>query len=187
MLTYVQTLMKLRKPPLFCNHHELSFGRSQSPCSVCKARPVDHTCGWNSSSCGPFIVTSKSVRLSLGKSDLSLFFVRIVSLNSLSRDAVESGWTTTDVLLRGGSPFLVTKQISERSEIRWYIVVTLQPCFRVRHQGVHKTKRDLYVCMYVSNGWAIKLAPAPRPSTIYCATPTASPSSILHSGWNVGP
>jgi hypothetical protein len=38
--------------------------------------------------------------------------------------------------------------------------------------------------MYVCKGWAIKLAPAPRPSMIYCATPTASPLLILHSGWN---
>jgi hypothetical protein len=38
----------------------------------------------------------------------------------------------------------------------------------------------LYVCMYVCKGWAIKLAPAPRPSMIYCATPTASPLLILH-------
>jgi hypothetical protein len=42
-------------------------------------------------------------------------------------------------------------------------------------------------CIYVCKVWAIKLAPAPQPSTIYCATPTASPLLILHSRWNVGP
>jgi hypothetical protein len=42
-------------------------------------------------------------------------------------------------------------------------------------------------CMYVCKGWAIKPAPAPRPSAMYCATPTANPLLILHSGWNVGP
>jgi hypothetical protein len=32
-----------------------------------------------------------------------------------------------------------------------------------------KTNVCMYVCMYVCKGWAIKLAPTPRPSTIYCA------------------
>jgi hypothetical protein len=41
--------------------------------------------------------------------------------------------------------------------------------------------------MYVCKGWAITPAPSPRSSTMYCATPTANPLLILHSGWNVGP
>jgi hypothetical protein len=40
---------------------------------------------------------------------------------------------------------------------------------------------DMSLCMYVCKGWAIKLAPLPRPSKIHCATPTANPLLILHS------
>jgi hypothetical protein len=44
---------------------------------------------------------------------------------------------------------------------------------------VHSGQTSL-LYVHVCKGWAIKLAPAPRPSMIYCATPTASPLLILH-------
>jgi hypothetical protein len=61
-----------------------------------------------------------------------------------------------------------------------YVSVMMQPVFPIKFMLAS------IVCMYVRKGWAIEPAPAPRPSTIYCATSTAKPLLILHSEWNVG-
>jgi hypothetical protein len=37
----------------------------------------------------------------------------------------------------------------------------------------------LYICDNVCKGWAVKLAPAPQPSMIYCAKPSPDILGVL--------